>query len=83
MLRLLATVPEVTVAHSTTGGRATLTLTAQSSLFDGGSPEVLTIDAKTGSPIQFSAAAKGNVPSSSQAYHVSRVTLAQVATGKF
>lgn len=83
VLRLLSTVPEVTVTNSTTGGEPTLTLTAGSPLFDGGSPEVLTIDAKTGSPIKFSSAADGNVPSSVQTYKVSRVTLAGIEAGKF
>jgi hypothetical protein len=83
VLRLLATVPEVTVANSTTGGQPTLTLTAGSTLFDGGSPEVLTIDAKTGSPIKFSSPADGNVPSSVQTYKVSRVTLADIEADKF
>ncbi|HEY1642967.1 MAG TPA: hypothetical protein VGG35_19920 [Streptosporangiaceae bacterium] len=83
VLRLLATVPEVTVANSTTGGRPALTLTAGPSLFEGGSPEVLRIDARTGSPITFSSAADGNVPSSVQTYRVSRVTLAGIEAGKF
>lgn len=83
VLRLLATVPEVTVANSTTGGQPTLTLTAGSALFDGGSPGVLTIDAKTGSPVKFSSAADGNVSSSVQTYQVSRVTLTDIEAGKF
>ena len=36
VLRLLSTLPEVTVAKSTTGGQPTLTLTAGPALFDGG-----------------------------------------------
>jgi hypothetical protein len=82
VLRLLATVPGVTVTNSTTGGKPTLTLTAGSSLFGGSSPEVLTIDAKTGSPIKFFSAADGNVPSSVQTYKVSRVSLADMEAGK-
>jgi hypothetical protein len=82
VLRLLATVPEVTVAHSTTGGQRTLTLTAGSALFKGSSPEVLTIDAKSGTPIKFFSAADGKVPSSVQTYKISRVSLADLKAGK-
>src|SRR6202044_2386907 len=39
VLRLLSTIPEVTVANSTTGGQPTLTLTAGSALFGGGAPQ--------------------------------------------
>lgn len=82
VLRLLATVPEVTVANSTTGGQPTLTLTAGSAPFHGGSPEMLKVDARTGSPIEFSSPADGNVPSSVQTYKVSRVTLADIEAGQ-
>jgi hypothetical protein len=82
LLRLLATVPEVTVANTTTDGEAALTLTAGPKLFGGGSPEVLTINAKTGSPIKFSSPADGDVPSVTVTYQVSRVTLADIAAGR-
>ena len=75
VLRLLSTVPEVKVAKTTTGGTATLTLTAGSALFQGGSPEVLTINAKTGMPIKSSFKASGGLAQSVATFQVSRVTL--------
>jgi hypothetical protein len=52
VLRLLSTIPEVAVANSTTGGVATLTLTAGPALFGGGAEQMLTINAQTGMPIR-------------------------------
>jgi hypothetical protein len=83
VLRLLSTIPEVTVQHSTTGGQPTLTLTAGSALFGGGAPQVLTVSATTGMPIKSVFAAQGNVPSSVSTFQVSRVTLAGVEAGRF
>ena len=81
VLRLLATIPEVTVANSTTGGQPTLTITAGSALFGAGSsPQVLTINARTGVPIKSVFAAQGTQPSSMTTFRVSRVTLRD---GKF
>jgi hypothetical protein len=82
VLRLLSTVPEVTVKKSTTDGQATLTLTAGSALFLGGSPEVLTINAKTGMPIKSAFKAADNLPSSVSTFKVSRLTLDSIKTGK-
>jgi hypothetical protein len=83
VLRLLSTIPEVTVANSTTGGVATLTLTAGSALFEGSAEQVLTINAQTGMPIKSVFPAEGNVPSSVQTFQVSRVTMADIESGKF
>jgi hypothetical protein len=83
VLRLLSTIPQVTVAKSTTGGQPTLTLTAGSALFGGSSREVLTINAETGMPIKSTEPAQGNVPSSVTTYQVSRVTLGAIEAGKF
>jgi hypothetical protein len=83
VLRLLATIPEVKVTNSTTNGQATLTLTAGSALFDGTPAEVLTIDAKTGTPMEITSAAGDGVTSADETYKVSRVTLAAVEKGKF
>lgn len=74
VLRLLATVPEIKVTNSTTGGEATLTLTASSALFGGGPAEVLTIDAKTGSPVKFSASAGGGMQAAVATFKVTRVS---------
>jgi hypothetical protein len=81
VLRLLSTVPEVTVKKSTTGGQATLTLTAGSALFLGGSPQVLTINAETGMPIKSAFAAADDLPSSVSTFKVSRLTLDSIKTG--
>jgi hypothetical protein len=83
VLRLLSTIPEVTVRHSTTGGQPTLTLTAGSALFLGGAPQVLTVSATTGMPIRSVFRAQGDVPSSVSTFQVTRVTLANVEAGKF
>jgi hypothetical protein len=81
VLRLLSTLPEVTVAKSTTGGQPTLTLTAGPALLAGGK-QVLTINAKTGMPIS-SVVTLPQVATSVETYQVSRVTLAGVKSGKF
>ena len=83
VLRLLATVPGVTVTKSVTGGQATLTLAAGPEVFGGRGSEVLTVDATTGSPIKLFSPAGNGAPSSTETYQVSRVTLADVAKGKF
>jgi hypothetical protein len=83
VLRLLSTIPEVTVANSTTGGVATLTLTAGPALFGGGAEQLLTINAQTGMPIRSVFPAEGGVPSSVQTFQVSRVTMADIEAGKF
>jgi hypothetical protein len=81
VLRLLSTLPEVTVVKSTTGGQPTLTLTAGPALLEGGK-QVLTINAKTGMPIS-SVVTLPQVATSVETYQVSRVTLAGVKAGKF
>jgi hypothetical protein len=83
VLRLLATVPEVTVTSSTTNGRATLTLTASPALFGGLTNQVLTIDAKTGIPISTTSTAPGGQQDALVTYQISRVTVADIAAGKF
>jgi hypothetical protein len=79
VLRLLSTIPEVTVTNSTTGGQATLTLTA---LFSGNDHEVLTINATTGMPVSFASSLPGVKPVE-DTFQVSRVTMADVEAGKF
>ncbi|GAA5177237.1 hypothetical protein GCM10023322_01490 [Rugosimonospora acidiphila] len=90
VLSLISTIPDVTVADSTTGGQPTLTLTAGPALFQGAGEEVLTINAKTGMPIsavmQLAPGQKpssGTIPPSSDTFKVSRVTLSDVQAGKF
>jgi hypothetical protein len=83
VLRLLSTIPAVTVASSAAGGQPTLTLAAGSALFGGGSPQVLTVNARTGMPVRSVMEAPGNELSSVTTYQVSRVTLADIEAGKF
>ena len=82
VLRLLSTIPEVTVADSTTGGQPTLTITAGPAVFGGDGEQVLTINARTGMPISSVVTGRG-MPTSVETFRVSRVTLADIEAGKF
>jgi hypothetical protein len=82
VLRLLSTIPEVTVANSTTHGHPTLTITAGPPLFGEGSDQVLTVNARTGIPIS-SVESGGGLPTAVETDQVSRVTLADIEAGKF
>jgi hypothetical protein len=82
VLRLLSTIPEVTVANSTTHGQPTLTITAGPAVFGGDGNEVLTVNATTGLPVSIVSTASG-VPAAAETYQVSRVTLANIKAGKF
>ncbi|XVV12959.1 hypothetical protein ACQP2X_00975 [Actinoplanes sp. CA-131856] len=75
VLRLLGQMPEVKVTKSTVGGKAVLVLTANKPVNP--DPETLTVDAVTGLPIKY--ANTGTTVN----YTVTRVTLADVAKGKF
>jgi hypothetical protein len=84
VLRLVSTIPGVTVRNSRTGGQATLTLTAGPAVFGGSGKQVLTINARTGMPIRSWVGDLGpRVPPSVETYQVSRVTLASVKAGRF
>ena len=82
VLRLVSTIPEVTVADSTTGGHPTLTITAGPAVFGGDGEQVLTINARTGVPISSVVTGRG-MPASVETFRVSRVTLADIKAGKF
>jgi hypothetical protein len=82
VLRLLSTIPRVTVAHSTTGGQPTLTITAGTSVFGPGSEEVLIVNATTGLPVSLVSTTPG-VSAATETFQVSRVTLAEIEAGKF
>jgi hypothetical protein len=82
VLRLLSTIPEVTVANSTTGGQPTLTITAGPAVFGGDGDEVLTVNATTGLPVSTVSTTPG-VPTATETYQVSRVTLANIKAGRF
>jgi hypothetical protein len=83
VLRLLSTIPGVTVAESTTGGRPTLTITSGPAVFGAlHATEVLIIDAETGLPISTASKIPGN-PDGADYYRISRVTMANIKAGKF
>jgi len=75
VLRILATLPGVTVADGTSGTQPTLVLTAGGDELGYGYSEQLTIDADTGVPLRFVGGSSGG-PSGTVQYQVSRVTLA-------
>jgi hypothetical protein len=77
VLRLLSTISGVSVAKSTTDGKATLTITAGPEVFAGGSSEVLTIDAKTGMLVKDVSNIPG-LPKAYTTYKSSRVTTADL-----
>ena len=77
VLRLLSTISGVSVKHSTTNGKATLTITAGSEVFDGQGSEVLTIDAKTGMLVKDVSTVPG-IPQAYTTYQSSRVTTAHL-----
>jgi hypothetical protein len=81
VLRIMATMPNVKVTHTTTAGQATLTLSDSWPKL-GGDTESLVINARTGLPIA-SSDSSPDMPSTSTYYHSFRVTLADVEAGKF
>ena len=77
VLRLLSTISGVSVAPSTTNGKATLTITAGPEVFNGDGSEVLTIDAKTGMLVKDVSNTPG-IPTAYTTYQSSRVTTAHL-----
>ena len=82
VLRLLSTIPQVTVKDSTTDGQPTLTITAGPALFLGSGDQVLTVNARTGMPVS-SVESGGGLATAVETDQVSRVTLADIKAGKF
>jgi hypothetical protein len=82
VLRLVSTIPEVTVADSATGGQPTLTITAGPAVFGGDGEQVLTISARTGIPVSSVVTGRG-MRTSVETFQISRVTLAGIEAGKF
>ncbi|GAA4237023.1 hypothetical protein GCM10022254_48010 [Actinomadura meridiana] len=80
-LRILATMPNVKVAKTTTAGRPTLTLTDRWTI-GADSVEKLVIDARTGQPISMFSGGS-DMKSVTIYYHNTRVKIADIATGKF
>jgi hypothetical protein len=83
VLRILATLPDVTVTDGTSGGQPTLVLAAGTPELGDGYTEQLTINATTGIPVSFAGGAPGQAPQASVTYQVTRVTLSDVAAGNF
>ena len=96
VLRLVSILPGVSVTHGTVDGQPTLTLTAGAaelglSGIDTADPkaetgasyqEAITINADTGVPLKFVGGTAGK-PATTVTYVVTRVTLADIAAGKF
>jgi len=83
VLRILATLPDVTVTSGTSAGHATLVLTAGTHEVGAGSTEQLTVNATTGVPMSFASGVPGQAPSGTINYQVTRVTTSDIATGRF
>ncbi|WBB65964.1 hypothetical protein [Micromonospora sp. WMMD812] len=78
VVRLLGQMPEVKVARGTLDGQPVITLAAGALITSGGT-DTLTINADTGLPIKYVSEGVGVTVN----YTVTRVTLADVATGTF
>ncbi|MGW4215194.1 hypothetical protein ACWEIJ_44985 [Lentzea sp. NPDC004789] len=87
VLKLLATMKDVAIGKTVVDGQAALTLTAAAAIQGGNSTYVLTVNADNGLPIRSEGIpVKGSAePSKPWAvnYQTARVTLADVAAGKF
>jgi hypothetical protein len=81
VLRLLSTISGVRVAHTTTNGEATLTITAGSEVFAGDGSQVLVINAKTGALISSVSNSTG-APEAVTTYKVYEVPVTDIKTGK-
>lgn len=85
VLRLLSTVSSVVVTHGTLDGQPTLVVGDVTPGFDGNgrSEAAMTLNASTGVPLQYTDGPVGKAPDSTTIYKVSRVTVADIAAGKF
>jgi hypothetical protein len=81
VMRLLSTLPEVTVVNATVNGESVVTITAGFPALPTNYQEQLTIDASTGVPVSFVGGTIGQPPTVQVSYQVSRVSLAEVAKG--
>jgi hypothetical protein len=93
VLRLVSALPDITVTHGKVDGQPTLTLTAGAGEFGGVDTvgptggtatyqEAITINADTGIPLKIVGGTPGQVDVT-VSYVVTRVTLADIAAGKF
>lgn len=84
VLRLLSTIPGVTVADSTTKGQPTLAITAGSAVIGSKDGEhVLTVNAKNGVPINSAMNDRELKTAFVQTFQVSRVKVADIKAGRF
>jgi hypothetical protein len=83
VLRILSTLPEVTVTNTTTNGQPTLTATATAPALPANYQEALTINAASGVPVSFAGGTPGQTPSVTVTYEISRVTMSDMAAGDF
>jgi hypothetical protein len=83
VLRLLSTVSGIIVTSATSDGQPTLVVGDVTQIRNGPYQQALTLNARTGVPINFTGGAVGKTPSVSIRYKVSRVTVAAIAAGKF
>ncbi|MBX7267725.1 hypothetical protein KIF24_17875 [Micromonospora sp. Llam7] len=79
VLRLISTIPGVTVEDSTTGGQPTLTITA--GVRTDGTQHVLTINAHNGAPVSSTVNSPETGTTFTGTYEVSRVTVADISAG--
>ncbi len=83
VLRILATLPTITVTDTNTNGQPTLNLAAGAAEMPADYQETLVINASTGIPIDLLGGAPGHSPDVTVSYQVSRVTLSDIAAGKY
>lgn len=81
VLRILATLPEVTATSTTTGGQPTLTLRATGAAVASNLEETMIIGASSGIPVQLTVGALGQPAGATVTYQVTRVTLSQLVSG--
>jgi hypothetical protein len=81
VLKILATLPGVTVTQGSSNGTPTLVLTAGSHEFGLNYQEQLTVNAETGIPIEFVGGTPGEAAATTVDYQVKRVTLSDIAGG--
>jgi hypothetical protein len=84
VLRLVSMLPGVSVTHGTVDGQPALTITASGAEFGSGISyqEAITINANTGIPLKMDGGTPGTVDTS-VTWVVTRVNLADIASGKF
>jgi hypothetical protein len=83
VLRLIATISDVSVVASKTEGQPSLTLTAGPAVFHGDGAHVLKINAQNGLRFSSEWQSAGKGEPEVEVYRSARVTVADVAAGKF